>query len=67
MFIRSLLQLLDTDDVSNVLILFTLLMEAIPASETYVFTRATRHHIQEDSILQDIPWLPGIPPGQSSW
>jgi hypothetical protein len=33
-------------------ILFTLMMEAIPSSETTVLTRGTRRHIREEGILQ---------------
>jgi hypothetical protein len=35
------------------LILFTLMMEALRFSETSDPTRATRHHIPQDGILQD--------------
>jgi hypothetical protein len=35
--------------VPSSLIIFTLIIDAIHSSETYVITRATRRHIQEDS------------------
>jgi hypothetical protein len=37
--------------VPTSLIVFTLMMEAIISSETSILTRATRRHIQEDSII----------------
>jgi hypothetical protein len=37
--------------VSNSLILLTLMTEAIRSSETFLLTRASRHHIAEDGIL----------------
>jgi hypothetical protein len=50
--LRSLRRLLVTANVApSSPILVTLLMEALSSSETSVFTRATRHHIAEVSIL----------------
>jgi hypothetical protein len=47
------LQLLVTDNiVASLLILFTLITEAICSSETSVLTIATRRHIPQDDILQ---------------
>jgi hypothetical protein len=42
--------------VSNSLILVTLMMEAIRSSETSLITRATRHNIPKDGILQLISY-----------
>jgi hypothetical protein len=51
--ICSMLQLLVAANVvPRLLILFTLIMEAIIFFETSVLTRATWHHIPEDGILQ---------------
>jgi hypothetical protein len=54
-FIRSVLQLLVTDNVfPSLVILVTLIMEAIHSSETSVLTRVTQRYIPEDSILHSI-------------
>jgi hypothetical protein len=51
-FLGSIIQLLVTANViPSSLILFTLLMEAILSSETWVPRRAKRPHIQESSIF----------------
>jgi hypothetical protein len=39
--------------VTSLLILFTLMLEAIRSSKTSVLTRATLRHIPDDSILQE--------------
>jgi hypothetical protein len=45
-------QLLVTPNVvPSSLILFTHMMEAIPASETSVLTKVTQRHIPEDGVL----------------
>jgi hypothetical protein len=43
--------LITANIVPSLLILFTLMMEAILSFETLILTRATWHHIPEDSIL----------------
>jgi hypothetical protein len=50
-FIRGMLRLLATSNVSNSPILVTLMMEAIRSSETSALTRPTWRNIPEDSIL----------------
>jgi hypothetical protein len=51
-FLRNALQLLVTANVVlSLLILVSLMMEAMRSSETYVFTRVTRRNIPDDGIL----------------
>jgi hypothetical protein len=53
-FLRSVLQLLVTVNVvSSSLIPFTLMIEVICFFEMSILTRATRHHVPEDGILQN--------------
>jgi hypothetical protein len=47
---HSVLQLLLTANVPSLLILVTMMMEAICSSKTSVLTRATQHNIPEDGI-----------------
>jgi hypothetical protein len=54
-FLRSVLRLLDTDNVvSSSLILVTLMMEALSSTGTSVLTRATRRNMAKDCSLQEI-------------
>jgi hypothetical protein len=46
-------QFLVTANVFSMLFLSILMVEAIHSSETLVLTRATWHHIPEDSILHE--------------
>jgi hypothetical protein len=48
-------QLLVTANVRSLLILSTLMMEAVRSFETSVLTRATRYHLSEDGILDSHP------------
>jgi hypothetical protein len=50
-FIRTVLWLLVTANVSSSLILITQMMEAIRSSEKSILTRITWHNIQGDGIL----------------
>jgi hypothetical protein len=52
-FLRNLLQLLVTANVSSWMIHFTLKMETIRSSEMSVLTRLTLHHNPEDGIRRE--------------
>jgi hypothetical protein len=51
--------LLVTADVRISRILSTLKVEATLSSETSFLTRSIRSHIQEDSVLQNVLFMPG--------
>jgi hypothetical protein len=51
-FLRSVLRVLITANVSNALIIVTLIIEAIHSSKTSVLTRATWRNIPKDGILR---------------
>jgi hypothetical protein len=58
-----MLQLLVTAIVlPSLMILFTLIMEAIRSSETSALARATWRHIPEDDILKELKQLRYIMP-----